>query len=71
VLKVLSIYTIGARHSDFWLEQWLLDGMLNAQLSDFNASGYDNNAKRGLRGSEAIRAENANYFLPRDCTHHI
>lgn len=43
--------------------------MLNPRLSDFNASGYDSNAERGLRGSEAIGAEIASHFLPRDCTH--
>lgn len=63
------IHTMGVRHSDFRLEQWLLDEMLNAQLSDFNASGYDSNAELRLRGSEAIGAENASHFLPRDCTH--
>ena len=63
------IHTMGVRHSDFRLEQWLLDEMLNAQLSDFNASGYDSTAERGLIVSEAIGAENANHFLPRDSTH--
>ena len=63
------IHTMGVRHSDFRLEQWLLDEMLNAQLSDFNASGYDSNAELGLRGSEAIGAEKASHFLPRDYTH--
>ncbi len=53
------IHKMGVRHSDFRLEQWLLDEMLNAQLSDFNASGYDGNAERGLRGSEAIGVEDA------------
>jgi len=63
------IHIMGVRHSDFRLEQWLLDEELNAQLSDFNASGYDSNAELGLRGSEAIGAENTSHFLPRDCTH--
>jgi serine/threonine protein kinase len=63
------IHTMGVRHSDFRLEQWLLDEMLNARLSDFNASGYDSNAELGLRESEAIGAENASHFLQRECTH--
>lgn len=63
------IHTMGVRHSDFRLEQWLLDEMLNARLSDFNASGYDSNAELGLKGSEAIGAENASHFLPRDPAH--
>ena len=62
------IHAMSVRHSDFRLEQWLLDEMLNAQLSDFNASGYDSNAERGLRGSDAIGAESASHFLPRDCS---
>ena len=63
------IHTMGVRHSDFRLEQWLLDETLNAYLSDFNASGYDGNAELGLKGSEALGAENASHFLPRNCTH--
>jgi len=63
------IHTMGVRHSDFRLEQWLLDEMLNARLSDFNASGYDSNVERGLRGSEATGVENTSHFLPRDCAH--
>jgi len=63
------IHTMGVRHSDFRLEQWLLDEKLNVRLSDFNASGYDSNVERGLRGSEAIGAESASHFLPRECTH--
>lgn len=60
------IHTMGVRHSDFRLEQWLLDEALNAQLSDFNASGYDRNADLGLEGSEAMAVESATHFLPRD-----
>lgn len=60
------IHTMGVRHSDFRLEQWLLDETFNARLSDFNASGYDRNAEIGLEGSEAMGAENANHFMPRD-----
>ncbi|KAL9123530.1 MAG: hypothetical protein Q9217_007041 [Psora testacea] len=60
------IHTMGVRHSDFRLEQWLLDETLNARLSDFNASGYYRNLELGLEGSEAMGAENASYFLSRD-----
>jgi serine/threonine protein kinase len=60
------IHTMSVRHSDFRLEQWLLDETLNARLSDFNASGYDRNVEIGLEGSKAIGAENANHFMPRD-----
>lgn len=63
------IHTMGVRHSDFRLEQWLLDETFNARLSDFNASGYDRNVEIGLEGSEAIGAENASYFMPRDHAH--
>lgn len=61
------IHAMGVRHSDFRLEQWLLDEKLNALLSDFNGSGYDSNAELGLRGSVALGAEDASHFLPRDC----
>ena len=67
--SVEYIHTMGVRHSDFRLDQWLLDERLNVQLCDFNASGYDSNAERGLIGSEAIGPENASHFLPRDCTY--
>lgn len=63
------IHTMGVRHSDFRLDQWLLDENLNAQLSDFNASGYDRNVKLGLEGSEAIGAENPSHYMPRDNAH--
>lgn len=60
---------MGVRHSDFRLEQWLLDETFDARLSDFNASGYDRNTEIGLEGSEAIGAENASHFMPRDHAH--
>ena len=63
------IHTMGVRQSDFRLEQWLLDETLNARLSDFNASGYDRNVEIGLEGGEAIGAENASHFMPRDHAH--
>lgn len=63
------IHAMGVRHSDFRLEQWLLDETLDARLSDFNASGYDPNVEIGLEGSEAIGAENASHFMPRDHVH--
>ena len=60
------IHTMGVRHSDFRLEQWLLDETLDAKLSDFNASGYDRNVELGFEGSEAMGAEGASHFLPRN-----
>jgi len=60
------IHTMGVKHSDLRLEQWLLDDRLDARLSDFNASGYDSNVNLGLKGSEAMGAEDASHFLPRD-----
>lgn len=57
---------MGVIHSDFRLEQWLLDETFNARLSDFNASGYDRNMEIGLEGSEALGAEDASHFMPRD-----
>ncbi len=63
------IHIKGVRHSDFRLEQWLLDETLDARLSDFNASGYDRNVEIGLEGSEALGAEDASHFMPRDPAH--
>lgn len=60
------IHSMGVWHSDFRLEQWLLDETLNARLSDFNASGYNRNVALGLEGSETMAVENASHFLPRD-----
>lgn len=63
------IQTVGVRHSDLRLEQWLLDEFLIARLSDFDASKYDSNVQLGLTGSEAMGAENASHVLPRDSAH--
>ena len=60
------IHNMGVRHSDFRLEQWYLDDGLDVKLSDFNASGYDSNLELALEGSEAMAAESATHFLPRD-----
>lgn len=60
------IHSMGVRHSDFRLEQWLLDETLSARLSDFNASGYDPNIEKKVDGSEAMGAENPSHFMPRD-----
>lgn len=56
---------MGVRHSNFQLEQWLLDETLNARLNDFNASKYNRNIKINLKSSEVIKAENISYFIPR------
>lgn len=64
--SVVFIHTMGVRHSDLRLDQWLLDADLNARLSDFNASGYDAKAALGLEGSKALGHEDPSHYLPRD-----
>lgn len=56
----------GVRHSDIRLGQWLLDSEMNARLSDFNASGYDECPTFGLSKQEALGHENPSHFMPRD-----
>ena len=58
----MFIYTMGVRHSDLRLDQWLLDADLNARLSDFNASGYDAKTALGLEGSKALGHEISSHF---------
>ncbi|KAI4165247.1 MAG: hypothetical protein LQ342_001115 [Letrouitia transgressa] len=66
--SALYIHLKGVRHSDFRLDQWLLDADFNARLSDFNGSGYDSNLSLGLEGCKAIANEIASHYLPRDPT---
>ncbi|KAF1967671.1 hypothetical protein BU23DRAFT_559154 [Bimuria novae-zelandiae CBS 107.79] len=54
------------RHSDFRLDQWLVDANLNARLSDFNASGFDDQPDLGLKGKPAQGLEILSHYLPRD-----
>lgn len=54
----------GVRHSHIRLDQWLLDSGLNARLSDFNASGYDECHSLGLEGAKALGNENSSHFMP-------
>lgn len=63
---VAYIHSKGIRHSDLRLDQWLLDGEYNARLSDFNASGFDEQRHLGLEGRAAIGLEKSSHFLPRD-----
>ena len=60
------IHSIGVRHSDLRLDQWLLDPAMDARLSDFNGSGFDGNPALGISGSRAIGIEEVSHFLPRD-----
>jgi serine/threonine protein kinase len=64
------IHTMGVRHSDFRLEEWLLDETLNARLSDFNASGCDGNVEIGLEGSRPLGPKML-VILCRETTHMI
>ncbi|KAK3064119.1 hypothetical protein LTR53_018617 [Teratosphaeriaceae sp. CCFEE 6253] len=50
------IHSRGVRHSDIRLNQWFPDPGMNARLSDFNASGYDDHPDLGLPGREGSRA---------------
>jgi serine/threonine protein kinase len=64
--SVAHIHFKGVRHSDIRLDQWLVDAGLNAQLSDFNASGFDDQPHLGLKGRPAQGLENPSHYLPRD-----
>lgn len=64
--SVAYIHSKGVKHSDFRLDQWLVDKMLNARLSDFNAAGFDDQPGLGLRARRALGLERPSYFLPRD-----
>ncbi|MCJ1381212.1 hypothetical protein MMC17_004321 [Xylographa soralifera] len=66
VEATIFIHGMGVRHSDFRLNQWLLDTDLSARLSDFNGAGYDRNAALGLEGSKALKIESSSHYLPRD-----
>lgn len=64
--SVAYIHSKGVRHSDFRLDQWLVDEDLNARLSDFNASGFDDQLDLGLKGKPAQGLEIVSHCLPRD-----
>ena len=66
VEAVEFVHGKGIRHSDIRLDQWLLDSEMNARLSDFNASGYDECPSFGLQGVKAVGNEDSSHFLPRD-----
>jgi len=66
VESVVYIHFKGVRHSDFRLDQWLVDADLNALLSDFNASGFDDQPDLGIKGKPAQGLEVPSHYLPRD-----
>lgn len=66
VESIAYIHSRGVRHSDIRLDQWLLDGVLNSRLCDFNGSGYDDQPHLGLKGRKAISLESPSHYLPRD-----
>lgn len=57
-------------HSDLRLEQWLVDQNWDVRPSDFNRSGYSNDNKLGLTGSEARYLECAAHCMPRGSSEH-
>lgn len=63
---VQFVHSKGVRHSDIRLSQWFLDYNMNARLSDFNASGFDEYPALGLRGEKALGNEDSSHFMPRD-----
>jgi len=63
---VVYIHSKGVRHSDFRLDQWLVDADLNARLNGFNASGFDDQPDLGLKGKPAQGLEVISHYLPRD-----
>ncbi|KAF2176869.1 kinase-like protein [Zopfia rhizophila CBS 207.26] len=64
--SVAYIHSKGVRHSDFRLDQWLVDASLNARLSDFDAAGFDNQPNFGLKARWALGLEVPSHYLPRD-----
>jgi len=66
IKSVVYIHSKGVRHSDFRLEQWLVDSSLNVRLSGFNAAGFDDQPDLGMKGKPAQGLEVASHCLPRD-----
>lgn len=66
VESIEYIHSKGVRHSDIRLDQWLVDARLNARLTDFNASGFDDQPDLGLKGRRAQGLECPSHCLPRD-----
>lgn len=62
IQSVAYIHSKRVRHSDLRLDQWLVDAGLNARLSDFNASGFDDQPDLG----SAQGLESPSHYLPRD-----
>lgn len=64
--SVAYIHSKKVRHSDIRLEQWLVDHDMNARLSDFNGSGFDDQPALALKGRMAQGLERSSHYLPRD-----
>ncbi|KAL2433575.1 hypothetical protein ABEF95_006793 [Exophiala dermatitidis] len=65
IQSVIYLHSKGVRHSDLRLDQWLLDETEQVRLSDFNASGYDEQPSLGLKKKVASGLESIGYYLPR------
>lgn len=65
IQSVIYLHSKGVRHSDLRLDQWLLDETGKVRLSDFNASGYDEQPSLGLKKKVASGLESVGYYLPR------
>ena len=60
------IHTMGVRHSDLRLDQWLLDSAMNARLTVFDGSGFDGKPSLRISETKAMGIEEASHFLPKD-----
>ena len=63
---IIYIHAMGVTHSDLRLDQWLLDRVFDARLSDFNGSGYERNTALELEGCKPLGIEISSHYLPRD-----
>ncbi|OJD17537.1 hypothetical protein AJ78_02349 [Emergomyces pasteurianus Ep9510] len=66
IQSVAYIHSKGVRHSDIRLDQWLAYADHNARLSDFNASGFDDQPDLNLRRRPAQGLESPSHYLPRN-----
>ncbi len=64
--SVVFIHAMKFRHSDIRLDQWLLNADLNARLSDFNESEYDDQAALGLNESKTLKNESSSHYMSRN-----
>ncbi|KAI9737338.1 MAG: hypothetical protein M1834_009492 [Cirrosporium novae-zelandiae] len=63
--SIAFIHSMGIRHSDLRLDQWLLDTDLNARLSDFNRTRFNGKPDLKLKGFPVLGIEKASHYLPR------